>query len=65
MKPHAPHPQPYFISENYIQCVEANKEKPEVCKPFLSKEKSPWTQCMEMNFYRSDLCYPDSASTTR
>ncbi len=51
---------PYYASENYTQCLEVNKERPEVCKPFLSKEKSPWTHCMEMNYYRSDLCSGDS-----
>ena len=47
---------PYFASEHYQQCVEYNKEKPEVCQPFMSKDKSPWTLCMEANFYRADLC---------
>jgi hypothetical protein len=47
---------PYYASESYQQCLEYNKDKKEVCIPFLSKDKSPWTQCMEMNFYRADLC---------
>ena len=54
--PSIPQTPPYYASESYKQCLEYNKDKKEVCTPFLSKDKSPWTQCMEMNFYRADLC---------
>ena len=40
----------------YTQCLESNKDKPQVCTPFLSKEKSPWTECMELNGYQSSTC---------
>lgn len=50
--------KPYYASDSYIQCVQENREKPDVCKPFLSKEKSPWTICMEDNFFRVDACQP-------
>ncbi len=31
----------------YAQCLEKNKEFPEICKPFLTKDKSSWKLCME------------------
>lgn len=57
MPPPMPSPtQPYYASDNYIQCVQVNRESPEVCKPFLSKDKSPWTLCMEENFFDAKRC---------
>lgn len=50
------HEKPYYASDSYIQCIHENREKPELCQPFLSKEKSPWTICMEENYYRVDSC---------
>lgn len=54
----APMPSSPQISQRpeYTQCVEANKNKPQVCIPFLSKEKSPWTECMELNGYQVSTC---------
>lgn len=40
----------------YMQCLEFNKEFPEACKPFLSKDKSPWKECMETNGFQSRIC---------
>ena len=48
--------KPHYASDNYIQCIHENREKPELCTPFLSKDKSPWTLCMEQNFYKADYC---------
>lgn len=45
-----------FARPEYTQCLEANKDKPHVCTPFLSKEKSPWTECMELNGYQARTC---------
>ena len=54
----APMPSSPQISQRpeYTQCLEANKDKPQVCTPFLSKEKSPWTECMELNGYQVNTC---------
>ena len=57
--------KPHYASDNYIQCIHENREKPQVCTPFLSKDKSPWTLCMEQNFYRADSCTSESLSTSR
>lgn len=54
---------PHWASKEYSNCLEYNKTTPEVCRPFLSKDKSPWTQCMEMNFFKADLCAPENTST--
>jgi hypothetical protein len=43
-------------SEGYKQCLQYTKNDTETCKPFLSKDKSPWTQCMEANLYQKDYC---------
>lgn len=49
--------QDYFLqTDKYRQCLFYNKNKQEVCKPFLSKDKSPWTLCMEQNFYKAEKC---------
>lgn len=56
-------PKPYFASEHYIQCLEANPKNVEICRPFLSKDKSPWTLCMEQNFYKADYCSEESSKT--
>lgn len=63
--PTQPIEKPYFASDSYIQCIHENREKPQVCIPFLSKEKSPWTVCMEQNFYRANACTSESSSTSR
>lgn len=55
---------PYYASESYTACLEVNKNNQDICKPFLSKDKSPWTQCMEMNFYRAEFCTPESTTST-
>lgn len=37
-------------SENeqlYVKCLEKNEGFPEICKPFQTKDKSPWKLCME------------------
>ena len=56
---------PYYASESYRQCIEYNNDHKEICKPFLSKDKSPWTQCMEMNFFRNDLCTNEALFTKK
>ena len=48
--------KPHYASDSYIQCIHENREKPNVCTPFLSKDKSPWTICMEENYYRIESC---------
>lgn len=59
--PQQPPPQiPHFASPSYKECLENNKNDLELCKPFLSKDASPWTQCMEMNFYKAEYCSSDS-----
>jgi hypothetical protein len=40
----------------FTKCLEANKDKPQVCQPFLSKDKSPWKECMELNGYQAHTC---------
>jgi hypothetical protein len=55
--------QPYYASEQYTQCLEQNQNFPDVCKPFLSKDKSPWKQCMEQNFYKADYCTTESSTS--
>ena len=47
---------PSYVRPEYTQCLEANKDKPQVCQPFLSKDKSPWTECMELNGYQANTC---------
>jgi hypothetical protein len=47
---------PSYASESYKTCLEHTKNDVATCRPFLSKEKSPWTQCMEMNFYQKEYC---------
>lgn len=47
---------PTYTTAEYTQCIEANKDKPTVCTPFLSKEKSVWTDCMELNGYQARTC---------
>jgi hypothetical protein len=58
-----PPQQPYFASEEYTQCLEQNKNFPDVCKPFLSKDKSPWKLCMEQNFYKHEYCSAESSTS--
>lgn len=56
-----PLPQiPHYASPSYKECLEHNKNNTEVCNPFLSKDASPWTQCMEMNFYKAEYCNTQS-----
>lgn len=47
---------PYYCSPEYEQCVRLNKDKPEVCRPYLTKDKSPWKECMEMNGFNVNTC---------
>lgn len=54
--PLGPQMPPAYVRPEYTQCIEANKEKPQVCQPFLSKDKSPWTECMELNGYQVSTC---------
>jgi hypothetical protein len=54
--PLGPQMPPPYTRPEYTQCLEANKDKPQVCTPFLSKEKSPWTECMELNGYQVNTC---------
>lgn len=67
LAPLAPVPleKPYYASDNYIACIHENRETPQVCIPFLSKDKSPWTVCMEQNFYRADSCSSEPTSKSR
>lgn len=53
----APVPEiPSYVSEGYKTCLEHTQNDVATCRPFLSKEKSPWTQCMEMNLYQKEYC---------
>lgn len=61
-QPTLPTTQPYYASESYMSCIQNNKENPEVCRPFLSKEKSPWILCMESNFYKPEFCSSEVSS---
>lgn len=54
---------PHYASESYKACLEHTKNDVETCRPFLSKDKSPWTQCMEMNFYQKEYCTPTNPSS--
>lgn len=56
-------PPPYYASESYTQCLYYNKENPEICRPFMSKDKSPWTLCMEQNFFKADYCSTESSKS--
>jgi hypothetical protein len=47
---------PSYASDSYRACLEATKNDDTTCRPFLSNERSPWTQCMEMNFYQKEYC---------
>ncbi len=49
-------PPPSYLRPEFTQCLEVNKDKPQVCQPFLSKDKSPWTECMEMNGFQASSC---------
>lgn len=40
----------------YKQCLEKNKEFPEICKPFQTKDKSLWKACMEKNTFNHLEC---------
>ena len=40
----------------YKQCLEKNKDFPEICKPFQTKEKSLWKACMEKNTFNHLEC---------
>lgn len=55
--------KPFYASSNYTQCIEYNKENPEICRPFLSKDKSPWTLCMEQNFFKADYCSTETSTS--
>lgn len=55
--------KPFYASQSYTQCVEYNKENPEICRPFLSKDKSPWTLCMEQNFFKADYCSTETSTS--
>ena len=57
--PQAPQPQ---TNPAYEQCLEFNKDFPDVCKPFLAKEPSSWKKCMEMNHYQSKYCNESPAN---
>lgn len=51
-------PIPHYSADPlYTQCLEFNKESPDVCKPFLSKDKSPWKECMETNGFQHKICF--------
>ena len=51
-----PSKAPYYASPMYEQCIQLNKDKPDVCRPYLSQEKSPWKECMEMNGFNGNTC---------
>ena len=53
---YSPSAPTYPARAEYTQCLEANKDSPNVCTPFLSKEKSTWTECMELNGYQVNTC---------
>jgi len=53
---YSPPTSTYSARAEYTQCLEANKGSPQVCTPFLSKEKSTWTECMELNGYQAHTC---------
>lgn len=40
----------------YKQCLEKNKDFPEICKPFQTKDKSLWKACMEKNTFNHLEC---------
>ena len=40
----------------YAKCIEKNDSFPEICKPFLTKDKSVWKQCMEKNNFNHLEC---------
>ncbi len=40
----------------YTQCLEKNKDFPEICKPFLTKDKSSWKLCMETSQFNHLKC---------
>lgn len=54
---------PSYASVNYTTCLEHTQNDVAACRPFLSKESSPWTQCMETNFYQKEYC--NSSQMTR
>jgi hypothetical protein len=65
--PSMPSPQPpeipSYASDSYRVCLETTKNDITTCRPFLSKERSPWTQCMEMNFYQKEYCTAPTSLT--
>lgn len=56
MPPPAAIQPPHFADPNYKQCMEYTKNDEATCRPFLSKDSSPWKQCMEANFYQKEYC---------
>ena len=44
------------LPHEYAQCILLNEKNQEVCKPFLSKDKSIWKECMESHAYDGELC---------
>lgn len=56
-------PVPAYVSESYTMCLQHTNNDITVCSPFLSKETSPWTQCMETNLYQKEYCTPTTSST--
>ena len=44
------------LTREYAQCILMNEKNQDVCRPFISNDKSPWKTCMEMNAYDGELC---------
>ncbi len=62
--PSMPIPEiPSYASDSYRACLETTKNDATTCRPFLSNERSPWTQCMEMNFYQKEYCTAPTSLT--
>lgn len=48
-------PKEYYPKE-YAECILQNEKNQEVCKPFMSKDKSIWKECMESHAYDAEVC---------
>ena len=44
------------VTREYAQCVLLNEKNQEVCRPFMSNDKSIWKECMESHAYDAELC---------
>lgn len=56
VSPPPPSPTPYPYPREYAQCILENEKNPNVCQPFLGKDKSIWKECMESSAYDAELC---------